>query len=32
MLIDDIVKTWSTYSSTYMSGIKNTLLLAFVGT
>ena len=32
MLIDDVVKAWTTYSSTYMDGIKNTLLLAFVGT
>ena len=32
MLIDDVVKAWMTYSSTYMDGIKNTLLLAFVGT
>lgn len=32
MLINDIVKAWSTYASTYLSGIKNTLILAFIGT
>lgn len=32
MLINDIIKAWSTYSSTYLDGIKNTLILAFVGT
>lgn len=32
MLLDDILKTWTTYSSSYLSGAKNTLILAFVGT
>ena len=32
MLFADITKAWSTYSSSYLAGIKNTLILAFVGT
>lgn len=32
MLLDDIAKAWSKYSSSYLAGVKNTLILAFVGT
>lgn len=32
MLFADIAKAWTNYSSSYLAGIKNTLILAFVGT
>lgn len=32
MLFEDIAKAWSRYSSSYLAGIKNTIILAFVGT
>lgn len=32
MLFDDIKKLWEMYSSSYLNGMKNTLILAFVGT
>ena len=32
MLFDDIVKALSVYGSSYLNGIKNTLILAFTGT
>lgn len=32
MFLDDIKKLWALYGSSYLGGIKNTLILAFIGT
>ena len=31
-LTDDVVKLWTNYSSAYLTGVRNTLILAIVAT
>ena len=30
--VGDVIKAWTKYRSSYLAGVKNTLILAFVGT